>query len=104
MIYIKNIVVVSLNNNKFLVISTYINKDLLILLPITNIYIYIYINTRLKFKKKKKISTAITKVQAQSNQQDAKMATQVLLIRPTYKKHKTNPITPSTTTTTTKKP
>ena len=51
MIYIKNIVVVSLNNNKFLVISTYINKDLFIILPITNIYIYIYINTRLKLKK-----------------------------------------------------
>ena len=42
LIYIKSIVVVSPNNNKFLVISTCINKDLLIILPITNIYIYIY--------------------------------------------------------------
>ena len=37
----------------------------------------------------------ITKVQAQPSQEDAKMATQVLLIRPTHKKHK-NPITPIT--------
>ena len=63
----------------------------------------IYINTSLKLKKK--VITAITKVQAQPSQEDAKMATQVLLIRPTHKKHKTNPITPiTTTTTTTKKP
>ena len=52
MIYIKSIVVISSNNNKFLAISTCINKDLFIILPITK-YIYIYINTRLKFKKKK---------------------------------------------------
>ena len=56
--------------------------------------IYIYINARLKLKKKK-LSIA------QPSQEDAKMATQVLLIRPTHKKHKTNLITPITTTTTT---
>ena len=63
MIYIKNIVVVSLNNNKFLAISTYINKDLFNILPLTKIYIYIYIyiNTRLKLKKKN-LSTSITKI------------------------------------------
>ena len=92
MIYIKSIVIVSLNNNKFLAISTYINKDLFIILLITNIYIYI--NTRLNLKKKKS-STAITKVQARPSQEDDKIATQVLLIRPTHKKkHETNPITP----------
>ena len=57
------------------------------------IYIYIY---KHKIKIKEKIlSTGITKVQAQPNQEDAKMATQVLLIIPTHKKHKTNPITPT---------
>ena len=99
MIYIKSIVVVSLNNNKFLAISTCINKDLFNILQLTKIYIKIKIkikNTRLKFKKKKKLSTTITKVQAQPSQEDAKMATQVLLIRLTHKKHKTNPITPIT--------
>ena len=44
----------------------------------------------------KKLSTAITKVQVQPSQKDAKMATQVLLMRSTHKKHKTNPITPIT--------
>ena len=43
MIYIKSIVIVLLNNNKFLIILTRINKDLFIILQITNIYIYIYI-------------------------------------------------------------
>ena len=61
------------------------------------IYIYIYINARLKLKKKKNLSIA------QPSQEDAKMATQILLIRPTHKKHKTNLITPITTTTTTTK-
>ena len=61
MIYIKSIVVVSPNNNKFLAISTYIKKDLFNILPLTNIYIYIYINTILKLKKK--LSTSITKQQ-----------------------------------------
>ena len=99
MIYIKSIVVVSSNNNKFLAISTCINKDLFIILPITKIYIYIYIyiNTGLKLKKKKKLSTTITKVQLyKASQEDAKMATQGLLVRPTHKKHKTNSITPIT--------
>ena len=41
MIYIKSIVVVSPNNNKFLAISTYIKKDLFNILPLTKIYIYI---------------------------------------------------------------
>ena len=84
-----------MNNNKFLAISTCINKDLFIILPITNIYIYIY-KHKIKIKEIK-LSTAITKVQAQPSQEDAKMAVQVLLIRPTHKKHKTNPITPITT-------
>ena len=39
MIYIKSVVIVSLNNNKFLVISICINKDLFIILPITKKYI-----------------------------------------------------------------
>ena len=51
MIYIKNIFVVSLINNKFLAILTCINKDLFIILPITKIYIYLY---KHKIKKKKK--------------------------------------------------
>ena len=86
----------SLNNNKFFAISICINKDLFIILPITNIYIYIYIYKHKIKIKEKKLSTAITKVQAQPGQEDAKMVTQVLLIRPTHKKHKTNPITPIT--------
>ena len=94
MIYIKSIIVVSPNNDKFLVISTCINKDLFIILPIIKKYIYIY-KHKIKIKEKK-ISTAITKVQVQPSQKDAKMATQVLLMRPTHKKHKTNPITPIT--------
>ena len=60
MIYIKSIVVVSPNNNKFLAISTYIKKDLFNILPLTKIYIYIYINTILKLKKK--LSTSTTKI------------------------------------------
>ena len=72
LIYIKSIVVVSMNNNKFLAISTDINKDLFNILPL-------YKNTRLKLKKKikhkhyKNLSTTIT---------------QGLLIRPTRKKNK----------------
>ena len=69
MIYIKSIVVVLLNNNKLLVISTCINKDLFIILPITNIYVCV--NARLKLKKKKK-----KKIQAQQEAQpDKKLAT-----------------------------
>ena len=80
MIYIKSIVVVSLNNNKFLAILICINKDLFIILPITNISIYIYIyKHKIKIKKIIIISIVITKVQAQPSQEDAKMATQVLL-------------------------
>ena len=68
MIYIKSIVVVLLNNNKLLVISTCIDKDLFIILPITNIYVCV--NARLKLKKKKK------KIQAQQEAQpDKKLAT-----------------------------
>ena len=74
MIYIKNIFVVSLINNKFLAISTCINKDLFIILPITKIYIYK--NTRLK----KKILTQQCTTPAPQPNQD------------THKKHKTNPI------------
>ena len=78
MIYIKNIFVVSLINNKFLTISTCINKDLFIILPITKIYIYK--NTRLK----KKILTQQCTTPAPQPNQD------------THKKHKTNPIAPIT--------
>ena len=68
MIYIKSIVVVLQNNNKLLVISTCIDKDLFIILPITNIYVCV--NARLKLKKKKK------KIQAQQEAQpDKKLAT-----------------------------
>ena len=59
----------SLNNNKFFAISTCINKDLFIILPIINIYIYKH---KIKIKEKK-LSIAITKVQAQPGQEDAKM-------------------------------
>ena len=49
MIYIKSIVVVSPNNNKFLAISTYIKKDLFNILPLTKIYIQKH---KIKIKKK----------------------------------------------------
>ena len=62
MIYIKSIVVISPNNNKFLVISTYIKKDLFNILPLTKIYIYIYIYKNTILKLKKKLSTSITKI------------------------------------------
>ena len=76
MIYIKSIVVISPNNNKFLVISTYIKKDLFNILPLTKIYIYIYkhnikIKKKIKYKHNKNLSTTII---------------QNLLIRPTQKK------------------
>ena len=59
------------------------NKDLFNILPLTKIYIYIYINTRLKFKKK---------IKHKHNKNLSTIITQGLLINPTQKKHKTNPI------------
>ena len=44
----KSIVIVSLNNNKFLAILTCINKDLFIILPITKKYI---LKHKIKIKK-----------------------------------------------------
>ena len=63
MMYIKSTVIVSPNDNKYLAISTCINKYISIILPITKkkkecIYIYIYINARLKLNLKKKNSKA----------------------------------------------
>ena len=69
MIYIKSIVVVLLNNNKLLVISTCIDKDLFIILPITNIYVFVKAILKLKKKKKKKIQAQ------QEAQPDKKLAT-----------------------------
>ena len=43
LMYIKSTIVVLPNDNKYLAISTCINKYIFIILPITNIYIYIYI-------------------------------------------------------------
>ena len=59
LMYIKSTIVVSQNDNKYLAISTCINKYIFIILSITNkIYIYIYIyKSMIKIKLKKKIQS-----------------------------------------------
>ena len=61
--YIKSIIVVSPNDNKYLAIATCINKYIFIILPITKKYIYIYINARFFFFFKIPKPTRSTSVQ-----------------------------------------
>ena len=93
LIYIKSIVVISLNNNKILAISTCINKDLFIILPFTKKYI---LKHKIKIKKKKKKSHNHNKNKpSPAKTHHKKLKTNPITFTPITTKKKKNAIGPS---------